>query len=79
MIKMSKISYTVTAQPQVGYAIKSETVSTESEAIRIAKEWASEFRNTENGVYIEFFRESDHQHGYINPDGAGIGGKNWAE
>jgi hypothetical protein len=76
---MIKMKYTVSIEPTVGYTVKEKTVSSESEAIEIAKTWAAEVDgDSENGVYISFSRNSDGQTGYINPDGAGISGKNWA-
>jgi uncharacterized membrane protein len=76
---MINMRYTVSIEPTVGYTIKEQTVSTESEAIEIANTWAAEIgTDSENAVYISFFRKSDGQTGYINPDGAGISGKNWA-
>lgn len=54
---------------------KSETVYDEEEAITIAEKWADE--NLDKYVYIRYFRKSDGQHGYLNPDGYGINGTNW--
>jgi hypothetical protein len=73
------MKYTVSIEPNVGYTIKEQTVSNETEAIEIAKNWVAVLdADSENGVYISFFRKSDGQTGYINPDGVSVSGKNWA-
>jgi len=73
------IKYTVTTEPPVGYPVRQQEVATEAQAIDIAETWAQEFVDTENGVYIEFVRHSDGQHGYINRDGAAVGGRSWTD
>jgi hypothetical protein len=74
---MIEMKYTVTLKPVVGYEVKSKSVTNEAEAVALAKQWAYENTDPDNGVFIEFYRESDGQHGYINPDGADINGKSW--
>jgi hypothetical protein len=72
------MKYTITVEPKgVGHTIKETQTNKEMEAIKIAKEWVEE--NKEHHVYVSFYRASDGQTGYINPDGAGISGKDWAE
>jgi hypothetical protein len=71
-------TYTVTVKPQVGYEVKSETVEKLNHAIALAKTWAKENDDPENGVYISFFQRNNGQKGYINPDGsADLVGKSW--
>ncbi len=48
--------------------------TSESAAIKAAKELVA---NGRRNVFIEFYRFSDGQWGYINPDGAGLTGKRW--
>lgn len=69
------MTFTVTAGPAVGYAEKSQTAKSESQATKIAQAWAATGQH--ETVHIEFFRKSDGQQGFINPDGAGVSGKNW--
>jgi hypothetical protein len=49
---------------------------TKKEAIALAQEFAQDKTNC--GVYISWFRASDGQHGYLNPNGAhAITGQAW--
>ena len=73
------MNYNVVVRPVVGYDVKSKNVKSKKEAVELAKQWAEEQNGSENQVYIEFYRESDGQHGYINPTGADVTGKSWVE
>lgn len=57
------------------YPIRSVDLKSERAAIKKAKDWAKEHPN--DLVFIEFYRPSDGQIGYINRDGAAITGKSW--
>lgn len=41
-----------------------------------AREWAK--GKEYDAIFIETFRDTDGQHAYLNPDGFGTKGKNWA-
>ncbi|NEU27705.1 hypothetical protein [Paenibacillus polymyxa] len=45
------------------------------EAKETAKKWVKEY--PEERIYIEWFRGSDGQKGYVNPDGYSLTGTNW--
>lgn len=74
-----KMNYNVVVRPVIGYDVKGKSVGSKKEAIALAKQWAKEQVDPDNNVYIEFYRSSDGQQGFINPDGAGITGKSWTE
>jgi len=57
-------------------AIKAVEVSNKEQAKKTAKELAKE--HSDKQVFIEYFRESDGQQGYINKDGFALTGKSWA-
>ena len=69
------MNYTVTAGPIVGHAVKNESVKSESQAKKVAREWATSGKY--ESVFVEFYRAADGQHGYINQNGANFTGKNW--
>lgn len=73
-----KESWTVTVEKEPGtpYPEYEETVYSEKEAEKLAQKWASEHKG--KYVYIAYFRPSDGQHAYLNPDGYDLTGKNWA-
>lgn len=77
--KMKKETYTVTIEDEPGtpYYTKSRECLTESQAIEVAKTWANEYRNLY--IYIHYFRSTDGQKGYLNPDGYDISGIDWAD
>lgn len=78
---MTNINYTVYVKEKGGFEeIKAYNTKSIKTAIGKAKEFSEEYndKNVYN-VYIEFFRKSDGQVGYINPDGAGITGVSWTE
>lgn len=68
------MNYTVSVETTLGQTLKDAQFTTEKQAVSTAKEWAA----TQSGVYISYFRKADGQHGYINPDGAGVAGKDWS-
>lgn len=76
--RMNKETFAVTVEEQPGtpYPTKHKEVETEQEAIELAEKWADE--NKEEYVYINYHRSSDGQQGYLNPDGYGIAGQDWA-
>lgn len=53
------------------------TTSSEMDAIEKAKRLVNEY--PDDKVFIEFFRSSDDQQGYLNPDGYGITGSSWSD
>lgn len=77
--KMKKESFTVTLVnvPGSPYPEREITVTNEKEAVELAEKWAIE--NKEDYVYINYFRSSDSQQGYLNEDGYGIHGEDWAD
>jgi len=75
------MDYTVKAEKieDTGQGIIQELVAevhglTKKAAISRAERLAAD---TDNHVYISWFRSSDNQHGYLNRDGHGITGKRW--
>jgi len=57
-------------------AIKAVEVSDKEQAKETAERLAKEHNDKQ--VFIEYFRESDGQRGYINKDGFALTGKSWA-
>lgn len=75
---MTNINYTVYVKEKGGFEeIKVYNTTSIKTAIGKAKEFSEEYND--KNVYIEFFRKSDGQAGYINQDGAGITGVSWTE
>lgn len=71
-------TYTVTVKNQGGqFPIKDKNFNVKNIAISQAKQWAKE--NPDNQVFIEFFRKSDGQQGYINQDGFDLIGSSWTK
>lgn len=71
------LSYTVVLFDEVGdlYPRKEETHKSKTIAVSIAEKLAKE--NPSKVVYINFYRSTDGQHGFINRDGAGMTGRSW--
>lgn len=63
------MNFTITADN--GYE---DHKTSESAAIKAAKELVA---NGRRNVFIEFYRPSDGQSGYINPGGSGLTGTRW--
>ena len=72
-----KYSITVTDHPGNPFPLEHNEQTTEKQAIEQAKKYAEQY--PDKLVFVEFFRQSDGQTGYINPDGAGFTGKSWTE
>ncbi|PFW65306.1 hypothetical protein COL20_01145 [Bacillus sp. AFS075034] len=75
--KEEVLTVTVENEPGTPYKTKHKEVNNEQEAIELAKKWASEHKN--EFVYIHYYRASDGQQGYLNQDGYGISGQDWAD
>lgn len=59
--------YTVNVIANTGQTIMSTPDCSEAEAKKVAKSDAKKYPNHQ--VFIQWFRPSDGQHGYLNPDG----------
>jgi hypothetical protein len=57
------------------FSVNDQSVKSERQAVSLAKELAKNSKD----VYVRFYRPTDGQHGFLNPDGYGITGKNWAK
>jgi len=70
------MKYTVTEYRDDGIPVESEDGLTLTEAKRVARSTAH--KHPHNQVFIEWFRISDGQHGFVNPDGNdAITGEPW--
>lgn len=74
---VSDMNYTVVVTEEAGspypdYVIDASSIS---EAIEKAEEMAE--KHPDKLVFVQFFRKSDGQSGYINRDGADIVGRSW--
>ncbi|MHA4153263.1 hypothetical protein [Bacillus cereus] len=76
MRKEEVFTVTVEDQPGTPYPTKHKEANSEQEAIELAEKWADEYKS--EFVYINYYRASDSQQGYLNPDGYGIIGQDWA-
>jgi hypothetical protein len=72
------MQYTVSAT-EAYQSIREQSLPTESAAIRLAKQWGTEYAGTNIQVLIHWFRPSDGQHGYLNPNGADFTGQSWTK
>ena len=72
------MQYTVSAT-EACQSIREQPLPTESAAIRLAKQWGTEYAGSNIQVFIHWFRAPDGQHGYINPDGADLTGQSWTK
>lgn len=77
MRKEEVFTVTIEDEPGTPYPIKQKEVENDSEAVELAKKWAKNYPN--EFVYIHYFRAKDGQRGYVNPDGYGITGQDWAD
>lgn len=58
------------------FDLRSKPAVNKKQAVQVAREWAEKYPN--ESVYITFFRPTDGQHGFLNPNGFGISGHPWA-
>lgn len=73
---MERIVYTVILSDVFKeYPLQVQEEKSERDARKTAKKWAKEY--PDKLVFIEFFRKSDGQRGYINRNGASITGRSW--
>ncbi|EJR51714.1 hypothetical protein IIO_06173 [Bacillus cereus VD115] len=76
MRKEEVFSITVEDEPGTPYPTKHKEVDNEQEAVELAEKWAAEYKS--EFIYINYYRSSDAQKGYLNPDGYNITGEDWA-
>ena len=70
--------YTVAVQHKSGQIICETPDCTEKEAKKVAKIDAKNYPRPDHLVFVSWFRPSDGQHGYLNPDGNhAITGEAW--
>jgi hypothetical protein len=72
------MKYTVTMQNKYGKPAATISGLSKSQAVKEARRMADDPENADNQVFVTWFRKSDGQHGYLNPDGDhAITGKSW--
>ncbi|HDR6957143.1 MULTISPECIES: hypothetical protein [Bacillus cereus group] len=74
--KEEVFTVTIEDQPGTPYPTKHKEVDSEQEAIELAEKWADEHKS--EFIYINYYRASDGQQGYLNPDGYNVNGQDWA-
>ena len=69
------MKYTITEMDK-GFVVASMPVTSATMARREVKRWKKQ--NSNNLIFVEWYRSADGQHGYLNPDGSdAITGKAW--
>lgn len=72
------MKYTVTMQTELGKPVATTPNLSKTKAVKEARRMAADPATANNLVFITWFRKSDGQHGYLNPDGNhDITGKSW--
>ncbi|WP_251553986.1 hypothetical protein [Neobacillus muris] len=62
--------------PDTVYPTKQREVDDEKNAIKLAREWSSKYKD--KYVFIHYYRSTDGVMGYLNPYGYDFKGQNWA-
>jgi hypothetical protein len=75
---MKKLMYHVVEYSPQGQLLSSIEGLSERQAIKAAKIEAAKITDGKSQIFIEWYRSSDGQHGYVNPDGNhAITGHSW--
>lgn len=75
---MARYKYSVyVVDSETSQDIREVSLTSKNIAIQKAREWAGQYPDKQ--VFIQFYRDSDGQVGYINYDGADLTGKSWTD